>query len=71
MLISEAGGHNKQKKSKEESKKNTSSFKDKDVTSDSDSHVEMDSRFLSTLLNVSYLAFVSVLYVFWVHLSAS
>lgn len=50
VLISEAGGHNKEKKSKEEFKKAYSSSKDKDVKSDADSHVEMDSRLLSALL---------------------
>lgn len=50
VLISEAGGHTKQKKSKEEFKKASGSSKDKDVKSDADSHVEMDSRLLSALL---------------------
>ncbi|KAI3716394.1 hypothetical protein L6452_23714 [Arctium lappa] len=50
VLISEAGGLNKEKKSKEEFKKAYSSSKDKDVKSDADSHVEMDSRLLSALL---------------------
>ncbi|KAI3711943.1 hypothetical protein L1987_70492 [Smallanthus sonchifolius] len=50
LLISEGGGLNKQKKSKEEYKKASSSSKDKDAKSDVDSHVEMDSRLLSALL---------------------
>lgn len=50
VLISEAGGLNKEKKSKEEFKKAYSSSKDKDVKCDADSHVEMDSRLLSALL---------------------
>ncbi|XP_076913735.1 protein SLOW WALKER 2-like [Bidens hawaiensis] len=50
LLISEAGGNNKQKKDKEEIKKTSSSSKDKDSKSDTDSHVEMDSRLLSALL---------------------
>ncbi|KAJ0674024.1 putative CCAAT-binding factor [Helianthus annuus] len=50
LLISEAGGPNKQKKNKEDYKKPFSSSKDKDVKTDADSHVEMDSRLLSALL---------------------
>ncbi|XP_071716920.1 protein SLOW WALKER 2 [Rutidosis leptorrhynchoides] len=50
LLITEAGGQDKQKKNKGESKKDVISSKDKDVKSDPDSHVEMDSRFLSNLL---------------------
>ncbi|KAJ0724675.1 putative CCAAT-binding factor [Helianthus annuus] len=50
LLISEASGPNKQKKNKEDYKKPFSSSKDKDVKTDADSHVEMDSRLLSALL---------------------
>ncbi|KAI7736052.1 hypothetical protein M8C21_030397, partial [Ambrosia artemisiifolia] len=50
LLISEASGPNKQKKNKEEYKKPYNSSKDKDVKSEADSHVEMDSRLLSALL---------------------
>ncbi|KAL8242754.1 hypothetical protein R6Q59_013056 [Mikania micrantha] len=50
LLISEPGGVSKQKKNKEEFKKASSSSKDKDIKSDADSHVEMDSRLLSALL---------------------
>ncbi|KAJ0865431.1 putative CCAAT-binding factor [Helianthus annuus] len=50
LLISEAGGPNKQKKNKEDYKKPFNSSKDKDAKTDADSHVEMDSRLLSALL---------------------
>lgn len=49
MLISEAGGKTKEKKTKEDYKKP----KDKDAKKDEDPHVEMDSRLLSALLTVS------------------
>ena len=63
MLISEAGGPNKKKKSKEEYKRPVSTFpKDKNVKSEADSYVEMDARILKALLNVSIPAFVSLIY---------
>ncbi|XP_023761975.1 protein SLOW WALKER 2 [Lactuca sativa] len=46
VLISEAGGKTKEKKTKEDYKKP----KDKDAKKDEDPHVEMDSRLLSALL---------------------
>nr|XP_043625221.1 CCAAT/enhancer-binding protein zeta [Erigeron canadensis] len=51
VLISEAGGSKKQKKSKEDFKKPISSTIDKETKTDADSHVEMDSRLLTVLLN--------------------
>lgn len=50
VLISEAGGHKMDKHSKEESKRPSSSSQEKDMTSSSESHVEMDSRLLTALL---------------------
>lgn len=53
VLISEAGGHKMDKHSKEERKRPSSSSQEKDMTSSSESHVEMDSRLLTALLTVS------------------
>ncbi|GJV62188.1 CCAAT/enhancer-binding protein zeta [Tanacetum coccineum] len=58
VLISEAGGPNKKKKSKEEYKRPTSTFpKDKNAKTEADTYVEMDARILKALLNVSIPAF--------------
>lgn len=63
VLISEAGGPNKKKKSKEEYKRPVSTLpKDKNVKSEADSYVEMDARILKALLNVSTPAFISLVY---------
>ncbi|PWA96240.1 CCAAT-binding factor [Artemisia annua] len=52
VLISEAGGPNKKKKSKEEYKRPVTKLpKDKNVKSEADSYVEMDARILKALLN--------------------
>nr|GEW77871.1 CCAAT/enhancer-binding protein zeta [Tanacetum cinerariifolium] len=52
VLISEAGGPNKKKKSKEEYKRPTSTFpKDKNAKTEADTYVEMDARILKALLN--------------------